>query len=89
MSKATGMVKHTNGHYYYVKAGRARLNFTGFVYKSGKYFYFSKGIWRSKYTSIATVSGNKYYIVKGVKSVRTGNIKVGGKIYKIVKGRVR
>ncbi len=89
MSKATGMVKHTNGHYYYVKAGRARLNFTGFVYKSGKYFYFSRGIWRSKYTSIATVSGNKYYIVKGVKSVRTGNIKVGGKIYKIVKGRVR
>ena len=44
LTKTTGIVKHTNNKYYYVKGGKVNFKKTGYVKKNGKTYYVNKGI---------------------------------------------
>lgn len=87
---SNGIVKGTDGVYYYVKNGAVQTGTTGMIASGGKTYYVSKGVWQSKAAGLKKVGSKTYYISGGLlQSGKTGFVKSGSKKYYVVKGVVQ
>lgn len=87
---SNGIVKGTDGVYYYVKNGAVQTGATGMIASGGKTYYVSKGVWQSKAAGLKKVGSKTYYISGGLlQSGKTGFVKSGSKKYYVVKGVVQ
>lgn len=87
---SNGIVKGTNGVYYYVKNGAVQTGTTGMIASGGKTYYVSKGVWQSKAAGLKKVGSKTYYISGGLlQSGKTGFVKNGSKKYYVIKGVVQ
>lgn len=87
---SNGIVKGTNGVYYYVKNGAVQTGTTGMIASGGKTYYVSKGVWQSKAAGLKKVGSKTYYISGGLlQSGKTGFVKSGSKKYYVIKGAVQ
>ena len=87
---SNGIVKGTDGVYYYVKNGAVQTGTTGMIASGGKTYYVSKGVWQSKAAGLKKVGSKTYYISGGLlQSGKTGFVKSGSKKYYVIKGAVQ
>lgn len=87
---SNGIVKGTDGVYYYVKNGAVQTGTTGMIASGGKTYYVSKGVWQSKAAGLKKVGSKTYYISGGLlQSGKTGFVKNGSKKYYVIKGVVQ
>lgn len=87
---SNGIVKGTDGVYYYVKNGAVQTGTTGMIASGGKTYYVSKGVWQSKAAGLKKVGSKTYYISGGLlQSGKTGFVKNGSKKYYVIKGAVQ
>ena len=87
---SNGIVKGTDGVYYYVKNGAVQTGTTGMIASGGKTYYVSKGVWQSKAAGLKKIGSKTYYISGGLlQSGKTGFVKSGSKKYYVVKGVVQ
>lgn len=87
---SNGIVKGTDGVYYYVKNGAVQTGTTGMIASGGKTYYVSKGVWQSKAAGLKKVGSKTYYISGGLlQSGKTGFVKSGSKKYYVIKGVVQ
>lgn len=87
---SNGIVKGTDGVYYYVKNGAVQTGTTGMIASGGKTYYVSKGVWQSKAAGLKKVGSKTYYIYGGLlQSGKTGFVKSGSKKYYVIKGVVQ
>ena len=81
-----GIVKGTDGKYYYAKNGLIQSANTGFVKVGKKTYYIKKGVMQNKKTGFVKYGKKKYYVKKGVCSTKNEFVKVGKKTYYLNKG---
>lgn len=87
---SNGIVKGTDGVYYYVKNGAVQTGTTGMIASGGKTYYVSKGVWQSKAAGLKKVGSKTYYISGGLlQSGKTGFVKNGNKKYYVIRGVVQ
>ena len=87
-STYTGLVKHTDGKYYYVKSG-VKTSFNGLVKYNSKWYYVKDGVVNTSYTGLVKHTDGKYYYVKsGVKTSFNGLVKYNSKWYYVKDGVV-
>lgn len=87
---SNGIVKGTDGVYYYVKNGAVQTGTTGMIASGGKTYYVSKGVWQSKAAGLKKIGSKTYYISGGLlQSGKTGFVKNGSKKYYVIKGVVQ
>ncbi|MBR5202842.1 MAG: Ig-like domain-containing protein [Clostridia bacterium] len=87
-----GLVKHTNGIWYYVQDGRVNFSKTGLVkHTDGKWYYVKDGRWDKTKTGLVKHTDKKWYYVKSgvVDFSKTGLVEhTDGKWYYVEKGKV-
>ena len=84
----TGLVKHTDGKYYYVKSG-VKTSFNGLVKYNGKWYYVKSGVVNTSYTGLVKHTDGKFHYVKnGVKTSFNGLVKYNSKWYYVKDGVV-
>ncbi len=83
---SNGIVKGSDGKYYYVKKGLIQLAKTGFFKVGKKTYYIKKGVMQNKKTGFVKNGKKYYYVKKGVCSTKNEFVKVGKKTYYLNKG---
>ena len=83
---SNGIVKGSDGKYYYVKKGLIQSAKTGFFKVGKKTYYIKKGVMQNKKTGFVKNGKKYYYVKKGVCSTKNEFVKVGKKTYYLNKG---
>ena len=83
---SNGIVKGSDGKYYYVKKGLIQSAKTGFFKVGKKTYYIKKGVMQNKKTGFVKNGKKYYYVRKGVCSTKNEFVKVGKKTYYLNKG---
>lgn len=83
---SNGIVKGSDGKYYYVKKGLIQSAKTGFFKVGKKTYYIKKGVMQNKKTGFVKYGRKEYYVKKGVCSTKNEFVKVGKKTYYLNKG---
>lgn len=83
---SNGIVKGSDGKYYYVKKGLIQSGRSGFIKVGKKTYYIKKGVVQNKKTGFVKNGKKYYYVKKGVCSTRNEFVKVGKKTYYLNKG---
>ena len=83
---SNGIVKGSDGKYYYVKKGLIQSAKTGFFKVGKKTYYIKKGVMQNKKTGFVKNGKKYYYVRKGVCSTKNEYVKVGKKTYYMNKG---
>lgn len=83
---SNGIVKGTDGIYYYVLAGKIQTGKSGFYKVGQKVYYISKGVWQNKKTGFVKAGKKTYYVKRGVRSAKNEFVNVGKKTYYLNKG---
>ena len=81
-----GIVKGSDGRYYYVKKGLIQSGRSGFIKVGKKTYYIKKGVVQNKKTGFVKNGKKYYYVKKGVCSTKNEFVKVGKKTYYLNKG---
>ena len=83
----SGFVKRNNT-FFYVENGKWQNKMTALVKSNGTYYYVKSGKW-SRTTAIVKFSGKRFFVKYGIAQLNySGWVTVGGKAYKIKKGKV-
>lgn len=80
-----GIVKGSDGRYYYVKKGLIQSGRSGFIKVGKKTYYLNKGAKNTK-TGFVKVGKATYYVKKGLKTTQTAFIKNGRQEYYVKNG---
>ncbi|UEA74473.1 ABC transporter substrate-binding protein [Clostridium sp. L2-50] len=83
---SNGIVKGSDGKYYYVKKGLIQSGRSGFIKVGKKTYYIKKGVVQNKKTGFVKKGKKYYYVKKGVCSTKNEFVKVGKKTYYLNKG---
>ena len=83
---SNGIVKGSDGKYYYVKKGLIQSGRSGFIKVGKKTYYIKKGVVQNKKTGFVKNGKKYYYVKKGVCSTKNEFVKVGKKTYYLNKG---
>ena len=83
---SNGIVKGSDGKYYYVKKGLIQSGRSGFIKVGKKTYYIKKGVVQNKKTGFVKTGKKYYYVKKGVCSTKNEFVKVGKKTYYLNKG---
>lgn len=83
---SNGIVKGSDGKYYYVKKGLIQSAKNGFFKVGKKTYYIKKGVMQNKKTGFVKNGKKYYYVRKGVCSTKNEFVKVGKKTYYLNKG---
>lgn len=83
---SNGIVKGSDGKYYYVKKGLIQSAKSGFFKVGKKTYYIKKGVMQNKKTGFVKNGKKYYYVRKGVCSTKNEFVKVGKKTYYLNKG---
>lgn len=83
---SNGIVKGSDGKYYYVKKGLIQSGRSGFIKVGKKTYYIKKGVVQNKKTGFVKNGKKYYYVKKGVYSTKNEFVKVGKKTYYLNKG---
>ena len=83
---SNGIVKGSDGKYYYVKKGLIQTGKTGFYKIGKKTYYIKKGVVQNKKTGFVKYGRKYYYVKKGICSTKNEFVKVGKKTYYLNKG---
>ena len=83
---SNGIVKGSDGRYYYVKKGLIQSGRSGFIKVGKKTYYIKKGVVQNKKTGFVKNGKKYYYVKKGVCSTKNEFVKVGKKTYYLNKG---
>lgn len=83
---SNGIVKGSDGKYYYVKKGLIQSAKSGFFKVGKKTYYIKKGVIQNKKTGFVKNGKKYYYVKKGVCSTKNEFVKVGKKTYYLNKG---
>lgn len=83
---SNGIVKGSDGKYYYVKKGLIQSAKSGFFKVGKKTYYIKKGVMQNKKTGFVKNGKKYYYVKKGVCSTKNEFVKVGKKTYYLNKG---
>lgn len=83
---SNGIVKGSDGKYYYVKKGLIQSGGSGFIKVGKKTYYIKKGVVQNKKTGFVKNGKKYYYVKKGVCSTKNEFVKVGKKTYYLNKG---
>lgn len=83
---SNGIVKGSDGKYYYVKKGLIQSAKSGFFKVGKKTYYIKKGVIQNKKTGFVKKGKKYYYVKKGVCSTKNEFVKVGKKTYYLNKG---
>lgn len=87
-SKKNGLLKASDGKYYYYKDGKIQKNYTGFVRKGSSQFYVKNGVWKTNVNGMIRHSNGYYYYVRTgiIRTNFTGFMLKSGKRYYFNKG---
>lgn len=83
---SNGIVKGSDGKYYYVKKGLIQSGRSGFIKVGKKTYYIKKGVVQNKKTGFVKNGKKYYYVKKGACSTKNEFVKVGKKTYYLNKG---
>ena len=83
---SNGIVKGSDGKYYYVKKGLIQSGRSGFIKVGKKTYYIKKGVVQNKKTGFVKNGKKYYYVKKGFCSTKNEFVKVGKKTYYLNKG---
>ena len=90
-SNEDGLVKHSNGIWYYVKKGVLQSDYTGLVkHTDGNYYYVQKGIIIWGVNGLTNINGTWYYLKNStLEKNYTGLVNYSGNWYYVQKGELK